>query len=283
MIKLRKNMIRVLIGVLLCAGINQWYSYQCLQVTVYEIETEKISSPVRLVLLSDLHDNQIGLQNEKLVEYVRLQNPDFILMAGDMLNRGSKDSTVAVKLIEDLKVIAPVYFSWGNHELGYLRSGTSDLEREVTEAGAVLLDGQFSDVDINGNRLRIGGFYIYRLDKLEDESHVFLTDFVDTNAYTLMMSHVPDCFIFGEGYKDWEIDLAVSGHYHNGQIVLPVLGGIWGGDQGLFPQYCAGRYEREELKLIIGAGLGSQPYKVPRINNPPEIVVIDLLPTKGQP
>ena len=62
------------------------------------------------------------------------------------------------------------------------------------------------------------------------------------------------------------------------RIVLPFLGGVWGGDQRYFPEYVYGMYEKDKLNLLITSGLGSNAQKVPRFNNPPEIVVLDLLP-----
>ena len=96
-----------------------------------------------------------------------------------------------------------------------------------------------------------------------------------------MLSHRPDSFLFGEATATWDIDLVVSGHDHGGQVVLPLLGGVFGGDQGLFPTYIHGVYQKGRLTFAITSGLGSQRERLPRFNNPPELMVLDLVPADG--
>ena len=38
------------------------------------------------------------------------------------------------------------------------------------------------------------------------------------------------------------MDLGICGHYHGGQFRLPVVGGLYHGDTGLFPKYSGGMY-----------------------------------------
>ena len=59
-----------------------------LTVNQFSYDSEKIDTPVRIVILSDLHNHNFG---EKLSEMVKKQNPDLILMAGDMIDHDKKD------------------------------------------------------------------------------------------------------------------------------------------------------------------------------------------------
>jgi predicted MPP superfamily phosphohydrolase len=93
-----------------------------------------------------------------------------------------------------------------------------------------------------------------------------------------MLAHRPDSFIFGEASVTWDIDLVVSGHLHGGQVVVPFKGGLIGGDQGWFPKYVHGLYEKDDINIFITSGLGSSRKVLPRFNNPPEIAVLRLLP-----
>ena len=83
-------------------------------------------------------------------------------------------------------------------------------------------------------------------------------------------------FIFGDASQVWDIDLVISAHNHGGQVVLPFAGGLYGGDQGWFPQYVHGLYHKDNLRLFITSGLGTDREKFPRFNNPPEIAVLDV-------
>lgn len=264
-----------------------YISYNSLEAEEYTISSDRINSEVKLALISDLHDHTFGEKNEELVQMLKEQEPDLILMAGDMINDISKDSHVAVELIEQVKDIAPVYYSLGNQEEDYIGRGTSDLLNELKDAGAIVLDESYQDIQVNGNAIRLGGMYDYafaldgnnttKKKNMRPSLYQFLTDFQDTDSYRLMMAHRPDSFIFGDAAKTWEIDLVVSGHNHGGQVILPVLGGIYGGDQGWFPKYVDGIHHFKTVKnMIITRGLGSGKEKLPRFNNKPEVVIIHL-------
>lgn len=264
-----------------------YISYNSLEAEEYTISSDRINSEVKLALISDLHDHTFGEKNEELVQMLKEQKPDLILMAGDMINDISKDSHVAVELIEQVKDIAPVYYSLGNQEEDYIGRGTSDLLNELKDAGAIVLDESYQDIQVNGNAIRLGGMYDYAFaldgnntttkESMRPSLYQFLTDFQDTDSYRLMMAHRPDSFIFGDAAKTWEIDLVVSGHNHGGQVILPFLGGIYGGDQGWFPKYVDGVHHFKKVKnMVITRGLGSGEEKLPRFNNKPEVVMIYL-------
>lgn len=264
-----------------------YISYNSLETEEYTISSDRINSEVKLALISDLHDHTFGEKNEELVQMLKEQEPDLILMAGDMINDISKDSHVAVELIEQVKDIAPVYYSLGNQEEDYIGRGTSDLLNELKDAGAIVLDESYQDIQVNGNAIRLGGMYDYAFaldgnntttkESMRPSLYQFLTDFQDTDSYRLMMAHRPDSFIFGDATRTWEIDLVVSGHNHGGQVILPFLGGIYGGDQGWFPKYVDGVHHFKKVKnMVITRGLGSGEEKLPRFNNKPEVVMIYL-------
>lgn len=283
----------------LCLGIafvlfELWYSYDYLTVTSYAFTTGKLTQPVRAVILADMHDHEFGRDNARLIAAVQAEKPDVILMVGDMLNRDSADAGKAVALVRTLSADTPVYYAMGNHEIDYaLAQGDYSREKltaQLTQAGATVLDRAYADIDVRGQRLRIGGMYDYAFaldarnstnpERMNPAVYQFLTAFQDTERLTLMLTHRPDSFIFGEASATWTIDLVVSGHLHGGQVILPFLGGVWGGDQHFFPEYVYGIYEKDKLNLLITSGLGSNVQKVPRLNNPPEIVVLNLMPAE---
>ena len=59
-------------------------SYKCLTVTDYKIKSDKIKETIKIVLISDLHNSQFGSKNKRLVDKIQKQDPDLILMDGDM-------------------------------------------------------------------------------------------------------------------------------------------------------------------------------------------------------
>lgn len=261
-----------------------WISANYIVVREYTADTGKSDTGFRAVVVSDLHDRRFGGDNEKLAEKIRETEPDIIIMDGDMLNAQSQDASVPLELIGLLKDTAPIYYALGNHELSYMANGHSDLTEELESAGAAVLDKNYVDIEINGAQVRLGGLYDYAFglngnnDALAapNDTLGFLQDFQNTDRLKIMLSHRPDSFIFGDASKVWDVDLVISGHNHGGQVVIPFLGGLYGGDQGWFPEYVHGMYQKDNILLFETSGLGSDKQKLPRFNNPPEVAVLTI-------
>ena len=70
----------------------------------------------------------------------------------------------------------------------------------------------------------------------------------------------------------------VCGHTHGGAARIPVLGPLYTHEGGLLPErkgyYVYGRYEVAGSPLIVSAGLENNNFY--RINNQPELVIIDI-------
>lgn len=261
-------------------------SYTKLTTSNYKITTDQINKSLNVVIISDLHDNQLGENNEDLINQINSLSPDIILVVGDVLNQDSKNSKIVTSLMKQLCKNHKVFYSLGNTDIDYIESGTSDLLKELEDIGVTVLDNEYKDVTVNENTIRIGGMYSYAFglndnndvdkDTMEEGVYDFLNDFQSTNNYKIMMAHRPDSFIFGNASEVWDIDLVVSGHNHGGQVVLPFVGGLYGGDQGWFPEYDKGFFDLNKIKVLITSGLGSGKQKLPRFNNPPEIVNLHL-------
>ena len=286
--KTKRIVFALLLLVIICLiGIYEVYiSYNKITVSDYNIKSNKINNSVNLVTISDLHDNQLGENNEDLINEINSLSPDIILFVGDGVNSDSKDSKVVTNLMKQLCKNNKVFYSLGNTDIDYIEAGTSDLLKELEDIGVIVLDNEYKDINVNGNIIRIGGMYAYAFglngnndvdkDTMEDGVYDFLNEFQNTDNYKIMMAHRPDSFIFGNASKVWDVDLVVSGHNHGGQVVLPFVGGLYGGDQGWFPEYDKGLFDLNKIKILISSGLGSGKQKLPRFNNPPEVVNVKI-------
>ena len=264
--------------------ISLWVSTYWITVREFTVEFDENAPEIRAVVISDLHDHEFGEDNDRLVEKIKAEKPDIILMDGDILNSGSDNADVPLTLIRSLVDTAPVYYALGNHEISYMDGGHPELIEELEESGAVVLDRNYVDLEINGRQIRLGGLYDYAFGLNGDNDalaapqdiQIFLEQFENTERLKIMLSHRPDSFIFGDADEVWDVDLVISGHDHGGQVVIPFLGGMFGGDQGLFPKYVHGLYEKGNFQLFVTSGLGSDKQKLPRFNNPPEVAVLTI-------
>lgn len=272
-----------LVLTVLC-GISIWYSYHWLTVSYFTVTDEKITEQFRIVLLSDLHDHHFGDENKDLIDMVQEQSPDLIVLDGDMINGDSESDETAVELVCSLSTVAPVYYSYGNHEYYYIEASHDDLKENLEAAGAIVLNYQSVDIEINGNPIRLGGLYEYGFEtgmQSEEENErviPYLEDFVDTDRYLIMCAHRPESFYCWDYADTWGLDLVLSGHLHGGQVIVPGLGGLHSDLEGFFPRHDYGQYKLGESDMVITRGLSSNPKILPRFNNPPEIAVVDVKP-----
>lgn len=256
-------------------------SNSVLQVVEYEICTEKLENNIKVVHLTDLHNSEFEKNNEKLVEKIKEQKPDIVCITGDLINMHSDNTNVAANLIEKLSALFPVFISFGNHESEYQYMKKAALEKIFQDAGATVLDFTYEDIEIIGTKLRIGGFYGYGFSEdheaAKDNESSFLKEFQDTDRYKILLAHMPFSWYHGESLDYWNIDLVLSGHTHGGQIRLPFIGGLYAPDIGWFPGRECGLYYSQNKKnvMALSRGLGSTEI-IPRLNNLPEIVVIEL-------
>ena len=287
---LRRHKWAFVILVLLLIGIiverNLYQSKYSLNYSSYQITSDKINTPVRILQLTDLHNNGFGENNQELIDRVASQSPDLILITGDLLNSDESRTDIATNLISSLCDIAPIYISLGNHEVEYQQQFGTDIIRLYEDAGAVVLDKQYQDLEVNGQKLRLGGIYGYCLpakyletDEADPEECAFLSDFQNTDLYTILMCHMPVCWLMNNGLDEWDVDCVLAGHVHGGQVILPLIGGVYAPDMGWFPGKLQGLYSSTDgsSTMVLSTGLGNTE-SVPRFNNVPEVVTVDILP-----
>ena len=231
--KVIKVLLIAVIFLFLIVLIDIWISYNWLTVSNFTVTSSKISEPFRIVLISDLHNHKFGSSNAKLVERVQEQSPDLVIIDGDMINGDSENDNVAVEVVRALSGTAPVYYSLGNHEYDYIDAGHEELTEDLEEAGAVVLNYQSLDAEVNGNPIRLGGLYEYGFEsgmqsEEENERAVsYLEEYADTDRYLIMCAHRPESFYPWDYADTWGIDLVLSGHLHGGQVIIPGLGGLY--------------------------------------------------------
>ncbi|MBQ6708571.1 MAG: metallophosphoesterase [Clostridia bacterium] len=273
MIKAKRKLVSIssifTVIAIICASLVYYGEFD-LRVTEYTIENEKITTPFKVAMLSDLHLREYGKGSEKLLAAIKEKSPDIILVAGDMVNKNNENTDVAINLFSELCKITDVYFCLGNHERA-LDKKTGNVFSQMQKTGAVFLDNEDVTVQVNGQDIMIGGLSSYP--DPYTEHYDFITQFEKKALFKILLCHYPE--YYPDTLENYKLDLILSGHAHGGQVRLPFIGGVFAPEQGLFPKYTKGIYKSDTATMIISAGLGDSTF-IPRINNPPELVIVEV-------
>lgn len=293
-------------------------------------EFQDVWDVLRVVHLSDLQGACFGNDNMELLGRVSDTKPHLIVFTGDLVDRrmqvnkgfelgasnsfeaeATKDFEAAIDFMKNLRMIAPTFFSYGNHELAFSQDIVRALRVKLENTGVVVLDGTSHIENVKIRKLPD--------DKLRDESRrnddtasrnveVLLTGFperllmvegrnrtkknsdVDQDVLksaveeikqkrsesqcdiSILLAHEPQ---FIEEYSSASYDYIFSGHAHGGQIRLPILGGLFSPGQGILPKYTSGVHNAGNGKMIISRGLGNSSFPI-RVFNRPEIIIAEI-------
>lgn len=261
----------------------------------YEISSDKVGSPVRLVLITDFHSSNYGRDQQVLTDVIRAQDPDVLLFGGDIAE-DVRPHKHALELLSAVSGEFPCFYVTGNHEEWSGEVGK--IKELVRSCGVRVLEGESVVFAANGENIRISGVD----NSMPERQFEDCCSEAGNELFTVLMSHRPDHvnFYTGNGF-----DLVVSGHAHGGQVVIPGLGtgerhikdsgvtlisthgkgkkmamvnGIFAPDQGFFPKYAGGEYLLADgsTEMIVSRGLCRN--VLPRVFNRPEVVVIDIVP-----
>ncbi|MCL2838603.1 MAG: metallophosphoesterase [Oscillospiraceae bacterium] len=264
----------------------------------HSVSTDKFESgqSVRAVLISDLHSQVHGDDQSPLIRRVAAQNPDIILLAGDMYDDVAPRLGIEL-FLDGIRDVAPIFYVTGNHE--YWTRDIEAVKELFRSFGVTVLEDEYVEVVINdipliiagvcdpecsmfgnrGGRTRLQqalyGFTAGDSYDLAIMQQAFGGLSADYGRFKILVAHRPERI---DEYKQFPFDLAVSGHAHGGQVRIPFLiNGIFAPNQGFFPPYAGGRYDHGSLTHIVSRGATTNHPRLPRIFNPPEIVVIDII------
>lgn len=278
---MKKSLKIIILSILTIAVATVIYGLYCsntLEVRNYTIKSDKVNSQVRFVFISDLHCKEYGEKNRDLVAKIKEQNPEFIAVGGDMVNKYSTDDHVMRELLPQLAEIAPTYCVLGNHELAL--KDEIDFKNDIDSTGAKLLDNEMVTLNINGEKILLGGmsdfpYYEYNAPDYDTPERYFWDEFKENSkdCYSILLHHQPE--YLESIMQDSNVDLVMCGHTHGGAVQIPFVGGVFAPNQGFFPKYDKGEFDLYNTKMIISAGLGDA-YPILRLNNCPEISVVEI-------
>ena len=272
--------------------------------TFYSVSSIKVDSRVRVLQLSDLHKSSYGKDNKKLIERVRDLEPDIIILSGDIVNSAKKHIDYAENLGRELSKIAPSYYVYGNNEVesiydfplnekeldkqfGFSKNNRDEtkllkikdeFEEKLEKTGIKVLKNEKDTIKVKTMTVDVYGSLTSNPSCFWSYSENSFLGYINENPDNLKITAVHEPFIFQEFEPEFWGDLIVCGHTHGGVIRVPLLGPLYTHEGGLFPErggdFVYGRYDVAGSPLIVSSGLEHS--NILRINNQPELVIIDI-------
>lgn len=251
---------------------------------VYTFETNgKINKDTTISLLSDFHfnDNTSEKRIAKVTNSLEKVKPNYIFLLGDIVQDTNISNGLMNKInahLNNITDIAPTYLVYGNHDIQtkkngkWTRSTNEDYYSMLNDINNLnVLDNESIKLDenigITGVNLPFGYYNI-----LHENSEKYLQIFndylnkkllgnLDNESYNILLQHTPNNISNKEIYieilkkikiiiqKDFNFNLIISGHLHNGLVpsyidkFIPSNRGIIGITDGkidLFKDNCRG-------------------------------------------
>jgi len=149
-----------------------------LMTTKYLITSTKLQkefAKTSFIVLSDLHNHSFGKNNKRLLAKINKLSPDFIIVAGDMINKRQKCiPSNAFLLLQTLAKRYQIYYAFGNHEqyieqihkeklqlpiesIDESNSTWVEYIERLTSSGIVFLDNESIIMTKDNSKIRISG------------------------------------------------------------------------------------------------------------------------------
>lgn len=235
------------------------YNSYTLKLTKLEIPLKGLNEGIRAVHLSDIHIGSVRNSGymDRIVNETNKLNPDVVFITGDMVDGSARLHKHTFKAIDNLKM--PVFFVTGNHET---YEGLDEVFRVLKDTKLRILQGEL--VDFKGIQV-IGVGYHYGKEHLKNTLSKLE---IDSEKPSILLYHLPQEL---ENAHEAGIDLQLSGHTHNGQMIpfnfLVKL---------MFP-YMQGFYDYKGTKLYVSQGTGTWGPPM-RLGSRCEMILISLKP-----
>jgi uncharacterized protein len=220
------------IGLALLAFIAALTVYSAINATILrvkkvELAFDNLPNDLKIAQISDVHlGNIYGREYvEKIVALTNEQQPDLILITGDLFDESDGKAAADLAPLKDLKSTYGVYFVTGNHETYAGKDQALELVRQ-------------NNITVLTNEVvKIGGIQLvgieYPNNEMPQANEPLKNLTIDNNIFSLLMYHTPSGI---EQTLEKGINLQLSGHTHNGQFfpfsIFPKL--IYGYSNGLY-------------------------------------------------
>jgi predicted MPP superfamily phosphohydrolase len=249
--------------------IKAYYDSNTIEVTHYTIENSPLGEVLggfKVAQLSDLHLKKVGLREKKVLEILKTEKPDLILLTGDYISfNGSYEPVMT--FFSQLRAPFGVYGVLGNTDY-YNENGSCVLchqekSKTLKKESPFFLRNSASQLLIKGKTLSLIGVD----DPVNKKSDLRLAmrDMKERHP-AILLAHSPE--LFEEAVTNG-IDFVLSGHTHGGQIAgVGLLEKILPLDPSL--DMLKGFFQKGKTLMYVNRGIGTS-YLPFRFGVKPEI------------
>ena len=245
-----------------------WADSYRFEVTRHKRKLEHLKKPLKVVQLTDLHFGRWidEKQVEAWVDATLAEAPDLIVITGDFYDYTVGDTAPLVRQLGRLSAPLGVWGVWGNHDYDLGQDFLDSFEQDLNSVGINILKN-------SGVKLR-DDVYLGGTDDLWGGNINLYWTMVrhQPQQASILLTHIPDT-LYSVPY---DVDLALCGHTHGGQIKLPFFGAISTASR-YGDEFVEGWVNQPLKRAFISRGLGMVllPF---RFLSRAELVVFELEP-----
>lgn len=221
---------------------------------------------LKIIQISDIHYKVTTTKDdlENMVKEINLLKPDIVILSGDIFDSNIKyddnDYKDITKILKSIDYTISKYAIKGEEDLDM-----SSWETIINDSDFINLNNSYEFIYNEGIEpiLLVGISSNYNENHIRKDIERIYKEIQTEYKYSILVLHEPD-FINEIDYN--RFNLILAGHSHNGQIVLPYIGGII--KDKYSKEYYDNYYEFNNTKLYISSGIGTSKYKFRFLNKP---------------
>ena len=255
--------------------------------TKYEITVNKKVKNIKdlkIALVADLHMGyNIGTHHiKKMVKKINEQNPDIVVIAGDIFDNEYEsldNPEQIIKTLRQLKSTYGTYAVYGNHDISEkILAGFTFSKKGDKKESDIRMDELLEDANITLLRdeevLIDDSFYLYgRPDYRRPGRGITvrktpqeITENLDQKKPIIVIDHEPNEL---QELADAGVDIDLSGHTHDGQLFPANL------TNALMWENPYGYLQKDDMHSIVTSGVGLFGPNM-RVGTIAEVVIVDV-------
>lgn len=210
---------------------------------------------LKIVQISDIHYGNSTFKKElnNMKNKINKLKPDLVFFTGDLIDKDYSTNEADIKNIID--ILSQIDVTVGKYAI-YGEQDKEVFQNIMEKSNFIILDNR-SELIYKNSSIPI---YINGIN--DDIDKAFEKN--NNGLFTISIMHEPDKI--DKILESNNIDIALAGHSHNGQITIPFIGALTK-TKGA-KKYSEEYYKMDDTELYISSGIGTSGYPFRLFNHP---------------